>query len=109
MPPASHITERGLDYLEDYVRQIREVIGYEVPLAIDHFGHVAVEDCIRFARRIEKYNIAWMEDIAPWQLTNHYVRVAQSTAVPLCTGEDIFLHQNFEPLMGCRRRLGNPP
>ena len=94
-----HITERGLDYLEDYVRQIREVIGYEVPLAIDHFGHVALEDCIRFARRIEKYNIAWMEDIAPWQLTNHYVKVAQSTAIPLCTGEDIFLHQNFEPLM----------
>ena len=94
-----HITERGLDYLEDYVRQIREVIGYEVPLAIDHFGHVALEDCIRFARRIEKYNIAWMEDIAPWQLTDHYVRVARSSAVPLCTGEDIFLHRNFEPLM----------
>ena len=41
---------------------MREVIGYEVPLAIDHFGHVCVEDCIRFARRMERYNIAWMED-----------------------------------------------
>ena len=37
-----------------------------------------------------------MEDIAPWQLTDHYVRVARSSAVPLCTGEDIFLHRNFE-------------
>ena len=53
-----HITEKGLDYLENYVREVREVIGYEVPLAIDHFGHVAIEDAIRFAKRLEKYNIA---------------------------------------------------
>ncbi len=55
-----HITEKGLDYLENYIREVREVIGYEIPLAIDHFGHVTVEDAIRFARRMEKYNIAWM-------------------------------------------------
>lgn len=40
------------------------------PLAIDHFGHVCVEDCIRFAKRIEKYNIAWMEDMVPWIYTD---------------------------------------
>jgi hypothetical protein len=30
------------------VKQVREVAGYEVPLAIDHFAHVAIEDCIKF-------------------------------------------------------------
>ena len=39
-----HLTEKGLDYLENYVKEVREVIGYEVPLAINHFGHVCVED-----------------------------------------------------------------
>ena len=58
-----HLTEKGLDYLENYVKEVREVIGYEVPLAIDHFGHVCVEDCIRFARRMEPYNLAWLEDM----------------------------------------------
>ena len=94
-----HITEKGLDYLENYVREVREVIGYEVPLAIDHFGHVCVEDCIRFARRLEKYNIAWMEDVAPWQYTQQFLKLAQNTTVPVCTGEDIYLAENFEPLM----------
>ncbi len=94
-----HITEKGLDYLENYVREVREVIGYEVPLAIDHFGHVCVEDCIRFARRLEKYNIAWMEDIAPWHYTQQFLKLAQNTTVPVCTGEDIYLAENFEPLM----------
>ncbi len=94
-----HITERGLDYLENYVKEVRSVIGYEVPLAIDHFGHVGIEDCIRFARRMEPYNLAWMEDPAPWQCTRQYVRLANATCIPVCTGEDIFLHENFEPLM----------
>ncbi len=94
-----HITEKGLDYLEDYVRQVREVIGYEVPLAIDHFGHVAIEDAIKFSKRLEKYNIAWMEDLAPWHMTNHLKKFADNSLVPLCTGEDIFLAENFEPVL----------
>jgi len=94
-----HLTEKGLDILEKYVREVREVIGYEVPLAIDHFGHVCVEDCIRFARRVEKYNIAWMEDMIPWMYTDQYVRLSNSTCVPVATGEDIYLKEGFEPLI----------
>ena len=93
-----HITEKGMDYLEDYVKQVRDVVGYEVPLAIDHFGHVSMEDCIKFAKRLEKYNIAWLEDIQPWHMTNHYARIASSCNVPLATGEDIYLAEGFRPL-----------
>ena len=94
-----HITEHGLDILEQYVSDVRAVIGYEIPLAIDHFGHLAVEDCIRLCQRIEKYNIAWAEDMIPWQYTEQYVRLKNSTTVPICTGEDIYLKENFEPLL----------
>ena len=94
-----HITEKGLDYLENYVREVREVIGYDVPLAIDHFGHVCVEDCIRFAKRMEPYNLAWMEDMVPWIYTDQYVRLKNSCAVPVCTGEDIYLKEGFETLI----------
>ena len=94
-----HITEKGMDYLEDYVKQVRDVVGYEIPLAIDHFGHVSIEDCIKFAKRLEKYNIAWLEDIQPWHLTKHYEQIAAACNVPLATGEDIYLAKNFEPLM----------
>ncbi len=96
-----HLTQKGMDYLENYVKEVREIIGYEVPLAIDHFGHICIEDCIMFARRLEKYNIAWIEDIAPWHYTKHYEKIAHACNVPICTGEDIFLAENFEPLMAC--------
>lgn len=94
-----HVTEKGFDILEQYVRDVRAVIGYEIPLAIDHFGHICVEDCIKLCRRIEKYNIAWAEDMIPWQYTDQYVRLRNATTVPICTGEDIYLAENFEPLL----------
>ena len=103
-----HITEKGLDYLENYVREVREVIGYEVPLAIDHFGHVAIEDAIRFAKRLEKYNIAWMEDLAPWHMTSHLEKFAKNSCVPLCTGEDIYLADNFEKVLAAGVNVVHP-
>ncbi|XEC96544.1 mandelate racemase/muconate lactonizing enzyme family protein [Paenibacillus tarimensis] len=94
-----HVTEKGLDMLEQYVADVRSVIGYEVPLAIDHFGHIGIEDCIKLGRRIDKFNLAWMEDMIPWQYTNQYVRLANAVTTPICTGEDIYLKENFRPLL----------
>jgi L-alanine-DL-glutamate epimerase-like enolase superfamily enzyme len=93
------VTEKGLDVLEEYVKEVREEIGWDIPLAIDHFGHLGVEDCIKLARRIEKYNLAWAEDMIPWQMTDQYVRLRNATTTPLATGEDIYLKEGFRPLL----------
>lgn len=92
-------TEKGLDYLENYVKEVRETIGCEVPLAIDHIGHVNEGSIIALARRLEKYNIAWIEDVAPWMDKNILKKVSDNTVIPVCTGEDIYLAENFEPLL----------
>ena len=94
-----HLTEKGLDHLETYMADVRAEVGYEVPIAIDHLGHIPLEECIRLAKRLEKYNLAWMEDPVPWQYTGQYVRLAQSTTVPIGTGEDMYLKESFRPLL----------
>ncbi len=93
------ITEKGLDYLESYVRDVRSMIGYEIPLAIDHLGKIGVEEVIKLAHRLERYNIAWLEDPIPWQYTAQWHRLVNATSVPICTGEDIYLAENFVPLL----------
>ncbi len=95
----THLTEKGLDALEQYVAEVRAVIGYEIPLAVDHIGHIGLEDCIRLARRLEKFNLAWMEDLLPWQYTQQYAQLRRAVQVPICTGEDIYLKENFRPLL----------
>ena len=96
---ALQITEKGLDILEHYLKDVRSVIGCEIPLAIDHCGHIGLTECIKLGRRAEKYNIAWLEDLLPWQMIAQYKRLAQAIAVPLATGEDIYLKENFMPLL----------
>lgn len=71
----------------------------DIPLAIDHIGHISVQNGIRLARRIEKYVPAWLEDVIPWQYTEQYRQLQDATTVPICTGEDIYLKEGFEPLL----------
>jgi gluconate/galactonate dehydratase len=94
-----HFSDRGLDLMEQYLAEVRAEIGPEVPLAIDHLGHISLQDGIRLARRIEKYTPAWLEDVIPWQHTDHYRALQQATTVPICTGEDIYLKEGFQPLL----------
>lgn len=94
-----HFSEKGLDLLDQYMAEVRAEIGPEIPLAIDHLGHISLQDGIRLAQRIEKYTPAWLEDVIPWQHTESYRRLQESTSVPICTGEDIYLKEGFEPLL----------
>ena len=96
------ITEKGIEVLVDYVRQVRAVIGDEVPLAVDHFGHINLESCIRLGRALDQFTLAWYEDMIPWQFTDHYQRLSQSVTTPICTGEDIYLKEGFKSLLESR-------
>ena len=40
-----------------------------------------------------------MEDMVPWIYTDQWRRLHNATCVPVATGEDIYLKENFEPLI----------
>jgi len=94
-----YITDKGIALLSDYIAAIREVIGPEVPLSSDHYGHIDVNSCIRLARAMEKHHLAWMEDMVPWQFGHLMKEIKDQTAVPILTGEDIFLKEEFIKLI----------
>jgi L-alanine-DL-glutamate epimerase-like enolase superfamily enzyme len=96
------ITDKGIEVLCDYVEKVRAEIGYEVPLAVDHFGHIGLEACIRLGRALDKYSLAWYEDMIPWQFTDQYLRLSEAVDTPICTGEDIYLKEGFMPLFKTR-------
>jgi L-alanine-DL-glutamate epimerase-like enolase superfamily enzyme len=93
------ITDRGIGALCEYVAAVRAEIGYEIPLAVDHFGHIGVESCIRLGQALDKYTLAWYEDMIPWQYTDQWLRLTNSVQTPTCTGEDIYLAEGFKPLL----------
>ena len=96
------ITDGGIDRLCQYVADVRSQIGYEIPLAIDHFGHLGVESCIRLGKALDQFALAWYEDMIPWQFADQYRRLSEAVDTPICTGEDIYLAEGFGELLDRR-------
>jgi L-alanine-DL-glutamate epimerase-like enolase superfamily enzyme len=93
------ITDKGLDIMTQRVALVREKIGYEIPLASDHYGHFDMNNAIRLGRAVEKYRLAWLEDMIPWRFTDQLKQIAQAIETPLTTGEDIYLKEEFIKLI----------
>ncbi|HMF76388.1 MAG TPA: mandelate racemase/muconate lactonizing enzyme family protein, partial [Bryobacteraceae bacterium] len=89
------ITDKGIGMLVDYVATVREAVGMEIPLAMDHLGHIGASSVIKLGKAYEKFNLAWLEDVVPWQYTDLLKRISSESPTPILTGEDIYLKENF--------------
>jgi L-alanine-DL-glutamate epimerase-like enolase superfamily enzyme len=97
---ANEVTNKGIEMLVAYVAAIREAVGMEIPLSMDHLGHLGVNSIIRLGKAYEPYNLSWMEDVIPWQYTELLQHITNESPTPILTGEDIYLKENFANL--CR-------
>jgi len=89
------ITDLGLEKMVEYVHRVREIVGYEIPLCADHFGHFDTNTAIRLGNALEKYQLAWLEDMVPWFYTEKWKEITQAINTPTLTGEDIFGKEAF--------------
>jgi len=85
------VTDYGISKMQEYVGAVRDVIGYEIPLASDHFGHMGVENAIRIGKALDRFTLAWYEDMIPWQFVDQWQSLKAGVDTPVCTGEDIML------------------
>lgn len=96
------ITDKGLNLLAEYVAKVREAVGYEIPLASDHYGHFDLNNAIRLGRAVEPYRLAWLEDLIPWKYTEQWRDITEAIETPTLTGEDIYLKEEFIKLIDHR-------
>jgi L-alanine-DL-glutamate epimerase-like enolase superfamily enzyme len=98
------MTERGLKHVIACVEAMKKALGEEIGLALDCGPGWAVKDAITFARALEPLHITWLEDLitgdyTPYVNADVYRDVTQSTSIPIHTGEQIYLRQNFKDLI----------
>ena len=103
-PDRGLMTERGLDYVISCVEAMKKVLGNEMGLALDCGPGWAMKDAVTFARACEPLKITWIEDIltgdyTPYPNAQLFRDLKQSTSVPIHTGEEIYLRQNFKDLI----------
>jgi L-alanine-DL-glutamate epimerase-like enolase superfamily enzyme len=103
-PNRGLMTERGLKHVIACVEAMKKVLGDEVGLALDCGPGWMVKDAITFARACEPMHITWIEDIltgdyTPYPNAELFRDLKQATSVPIHTGEQIYLRQNFKDLI----------
>lgn len=96
------ITDKGLEELANIVDHTRKLIGYEIPLSTDHYGHFDMNNGIRLGKALDKYRLAWLEDVVSWEYTSQWKTISDAIETPTTTGEDIYLLKYFKPLIDAR-------
>jgi L-alanine-DL-glutamate epimerase-like enolase superfamily enzyme len=97
---AMEVTDKGIGLLEEFVAAVRDAVGMDIPLSMDHLGHLGVKSIIRLGKAYERYNLSWMEDVIPWMYTDLLKEIHNESPTPILTGEDMYLKEPFEVL--CR-------
>ncbi len=100
----SLLTEKGLDYLINYVAKIKEIVKDKVGIAFDCGPGLLPVDALKLARGVEPFNVMWLEDMitgdyTPYQLAQCYRDVTQNTTTNIHTGEQVYLRQNFREII----------
>lgn len=97
--PGAQLTDKGLARFAEIVAAVREAVGWEMPLAIDHFGPISVKDAIRIGHALEPYAPAWLEDLLPWEDVEANRLVTRAINVPTLNGEDIYLLDGWREMI----------
>lgn len=102
--PSIHTLERGisradLHYTTRMVEAVRNAIGNDVDLAVDVHGSFNITAAISTAKKLEKYDLMWIEDPIPSGNAAAMAKVADAVETPICTGELLNTRYEFRDLL----------
>ena len=77
----------------------REAVGPDVDIGIDCHGRLSPAMAIRMARAFEPYHPMFFEEPCLPENVDTMVRVAESTSIPIATGERLFTRWGFRDVL----------
>lgn len=85
----------GVDYAVEHFASLREVAGPDVDVAIDFHGAVSPQSAKRLIKKLEKYEPFFVEEPVQCQNVDVMADVADSTHLPIATGERVYTKWGF--------------
>ena len=93
------LSVEALDNAELVTKNIREAVGSRADLLIGTHGQMTTSSAIRLAKRLEPFDPLWLEEPVPPENKKEMGRVAQSTSIPIATGERLATKYGFAELL----------
>jgi len=95
---ARRLDDEAIDHKEALVQAIRDEVGNGIELSVDLHFSFTVETAVRLGRRLEPYDLSWLEDPVPPEKTLAHSRIREQIDVPVLTGENLVTATAFDDL-----------
>jgi galactonate dehydratase len=101
-PAHRGIDGRALGLACERVAAVREAVGPDVEIMLDFGGGLTTDQVLRICRRIEPFDILFIEEAVDPGSPQAFADVAAGTSIALAAGERAYGRQDFEHLLQTR-------
>ncbi|MFC1542162.1 mandelate racemase/muconate lactonizing enzyme family protein [Candidatus Latescibacterota bacterium] len=95
----TYISAAEIESCLDYVKRIRDSVGYEMDIGLDLSSRWNLPCALRIAESLEPYRIMWLEDVLLQDNMASYAVLARETSIPICISERLTTNYQFREML----------
>ncbi|MDD5198568.1 MAG: mandelate racemase/muconate lactonizing enzyme family protein [Terrimicrobiaceae bacterium] len=95
----SHQMLGRLDEVESIIKAVRQAVGTRCDIFLGTHGQFDTHTAIRYAKRLEPYELGWFEEPVQTENIDELARVARATSIPISTGERLLTKFEFTKVL----------
>lgn len=92
------LTDKGIAIVVEYIQMIRDAVGDDMPISVDHFVGRNLDNMTRQANALEPFKLAWIEEPINWAETQDLKTLRNRINTPIATGESMYARESFKIL-----------
>jgi L-alanine-DL-glutamate epimerase-like enolase superfamily enzyme len=93
------LTLEDLRRIETVMKNMRRAFGEDYDIAVHCHWSLDLRDAQRLAERMAPYHPVWLEDPLPVPFSPAWVRLTETSSVPICMGENLYGKHEFRPFI----------
>jgi L-alanine-DL-glutamate epimerase-like enolase superfamily enzyme len=94
----NQLSEKGISITAEYLQMIRDTVGGEVAISVDHFIGRNVENMTRVGNALEPTRLAWIEEPVDWTRIDQMKALRKAINSPIAVGENMYARESFQEL-----------
>jgi L-alanine-DL-glutamate epimerase-like enolase superfamily enzyme len=98
-PYNGRVSDAAMERKRETVAAVSDAVGADVDVAFDCHWDYSLDSAKRLCRKLEPYDLLWLEDVLPPENAAAQREVTRSSPVPIATGENRFRVHEFTDLL----------
>ncbi len=90
---------REIERIVNTVAAVREAVGTHMEIMIEMHTRFDLPTSVRLIKAFEPFNPLWVEEPVPPENMDTLREITQSSSIPICVGENLFLAHQFQTLL----------